>query len=138
MGGGSFRPIKSNMKYSGVRTSVPQIAAIQNTIFANLMSAPRMVRKFYRRSQPRNQFAAFRYNRNHDRPIDHRWPRVPFPPDCGHGEIQIISGDHTSPRSQWRGDGNGGRAPGESRPQQGIAARLHRRQEIFSVAEYGG
>src|SRR5580692_7603983 len=30
-----------NIKYSGVRTSTPQIAAIQNTILANLMSAPR-------------------------------------------------------------------------------------------------
>ena len=36
IGGGSFRPIRSNMNYSGGMTSKPQMPAIQNTIFANL------------------------------------------------------------------------------------------------------
>src|ERR1700733_142486 len=39
MGGGSFCPIRSKMKYSGVRASTPQMAAIQNTIFANFISS---------------------------------------------------------------------------------------------------
>src|SRR5215467_9012783 len=39
MGGGSLRPIRSNMKYSGVMTSRPQIPATRKTIFANFMAS---------------------------------------------------------------------------------------------------
>src|SRR6266852_7000995 len=41
MGGGSLRPIRSNIKYSGVRMRKPQIPATQNTIFANLIVSSR-------------------------------------------------------------------------------------------------
>ncbi len=37
IGGGSFCPIRANMKYSGVRTNTPQMPAIQNMILANFM-----------------------------------------------------------------------------------------------------
>src|ERR1039458_6356527 len=40
--------------------------------------------------------------------------------------IQIFSGNRPRARGQWRRHGDGGRAPGESRPQQGVSARLHR------------
>src|SRR5580704_13437930 len=52
MGGGSWRPIRSNMKYSGVSTRTPQMAAIQNTILANFISFPRLPRPALAR-QPR-------------------------------------------------------------------------------------
>jgi hypothetical protein len=39
IGGGSLRPIISNMKYSGVSTNTPQMPAIQNTILENFMGA---------------------------------------------------------------------------------------------------
>src|ERR1700756_831688 len=38
MGGGSLRPIRSIMKYSGVMTSTPQMAATRKTILANFMA----------------------------------------------------------------------------------------------------
>src|SRR5258708_23838775 len=38
MGGGSLRPIKSNMKYSGVMTSTPHMAATRKTTLANFMA----------------------------------------------------------------------------------------------------
>src|ERR1051325_7580065 len=41
MGGGSFLPMRSNMKYSGVMMRKPQLAAIQKTILANFKTASR-------------------------------------------------------------------------------------------------
>src|SRR5260370_38317900 len=38
MGGGSLRPIRSNMKYSGVMTSTPHMAATRKTTLANFMA----------------------------------------------------------------------------------------------------
>src|ERR1700690_4009974 len=46
MGGGSFWPIRSNMKYRGVRTSTPQMPATQNVILANFIGAPNRVHPF--------------------------------------------------------------------------------------------
>ena len=84
------------------------------------------------------------YNSSRENEIDERFtgdcrPRLCFAADRGHGQIPQLRGDAARARGFRRGHDYRGRAARQSdRPQQGVAARLHRPRQVFSAAEYGG